>query len=64
MAIIECKFSNILRESMPPDPPKTVTVLILLQTKSENLRSKMSNVGVLPLNNSDYVPGTKTLILA
>ena len=33
LAIIECKFSKIFRESMPPDPPKTVTVLILLQNR-------------------------------
>ena len=36
---------------MPPDPPKTVTLLISLQTtQQENLRSKMANFDALPLN--------------
>ena len=41
--IIECKFSKIFRESMPPDPPKIVTVLILLQTNSAG-KSTLKNV--------------------
>ena len=43
MAIIECKFSKIFRENVPPHPPKTVTVLILLQTNSGG-KSTLKNV--------------------
>ena len=42
-------FKNFTEEHAP-GPPKTVTVLIWLQTNSAgNLRSKMSNFGALPL---------------
>ena len=43
MALIESKFSKIFLESMPPDPPKVVTVLILLQTDSAG-KSTLKNV--------------------
>ena len=43
MAIIECKFSKIFRENMPPDPSKTVTVLMLLQANSAG-KSTFKNV--------------------
>ena len=50
IAIIECKFSKNFRESMPSDPlTKTVTVILFKLTQPENLRSKMSNFGALPL---------------
>ena len=45
MAIIECKFSKVFRESMPPDLRKTVTVLILLQTNSAE-KSTLKNVKI------------------
>ena len=50
MAIIECKFSKNFRESMPPDPLKPLLYSFCFKlTQPENLRSKMSNFGALPL---------------
>ena len=50
MAIIECKISKIFRESMPPDPLKPLLSSFCFKlTQPENLRSKMSCFGALPL---------------
>ena len=50
ITIIECKFSKIFRESMPRTSLKPLLFSFCFKlTQPENLRSKMSNFGALPL---------------
>ena len=62
MVITVCKFSKILQGSMPPDSPiESFLVLKLLELKlsKKTALEKLTKIGALPENFSEYTLGIK-----